>query len=190
MRDDLEKAYSEAKQKGGLNPLVGKGMYEFAEKQLLGNEQVLYLGTFNVGIVTAGEAITIKPFDIKNKTSGIFLATSKRVLHCQKILFNTKVEQIALEKINNVESKGGLIFSVLRIQSITNVMEIDLPKKELETLSRTISEAIEQAKAPQMQNSQPQSAIDAIKKLGELRDQGILTETEFTQKKEELLSRI
>lgn len=190
MRRDFQKAYEEAKKTGRLNPLAGKGMYDFAESQLLSGEEVLYLGTPNVGIVSAGEAMTVKPFDIKNKTAGILLVTSKRVIHCSKILFSTKVEQIALENIDNLESKGGLVFSVLRIQSVTNVMEIDIPKKESSTVSRIISEAIERAKTPKTMDNQPQSAIDAIKKLGELRDQGILTEAEFSKKKEELLNRI
>ncbi len=189
MRSDLQKAFDSAKSKGILNPLVGKGMYEFTETQFLSGEQVLYLGTFNVGILTAGEAIQIKPFDIKNKTAGVFVVTSKRVLHCQKILFNTKTEQIALDKINNLESKGGLLFSVLRIQSITNVMEIDIPKNELGIVTRAISEAIEMAKAstPSPTETDP---LEKIKKLGELRASGLLTDEEFAKKKEELLKTV
>ncbi|MBI5954405.1 MAG: SHOCT domain-containing protein [Chloroflexi bacterium] len=190
MRGDLQKAYDDAKKAGRLNPMIGKGMYDFAETQLSDGEEVLYLGAPNVGILSTGEALKVNALDIKNKTAGVLLITSKRLLHCSKILFSTKVEQITLENINNMESKGGLLFSALRVQSVTNVMEIDIPSKELNTVSRIISEAIERAKAPRTQDNQPQSAIDAIKKLGELRDQGILTETEFTKKKEELLSRI
>src|SRR5262245_23864100 len=94
MRADLQKAYDRAKERKGLNPLIGQGTYDFLEKQLLRDEQVVYLSTPNVGIITAGEALKIKPFDLKNKTPGGFVITNKRLLHCSKILFNTKVEQI------------------------------------------------------------------------------------------------
>lgn len=190
MRDDLQKAYEDAKKAGRLNPMIGKGMYEFSESQLLSGEEVLYLGTPNVGILSTGEALKVKALDIKNKTAGVLIVTSKRVLHCSKILFSTKVEQIALENINNLETKGGLLFSTLRIQSVTNVMEIDIPSREINTVSRIISEATEKPKAAQPPQSQPESTVDTIRKLGELRDQGVLTEDEFSKKKEELLSRI
>ncbi len=190
MRADLQKAYEVAKAWKRLNPLIGKGAYDFLEKQLLRDEQVIYLSNPNVGILTAGEALKIKPFDFKNKTAGIFLITSKRLLHRSKILFNTKVEQIALENINNVESKGGLIFTVLRIQSMTNVMEIDMPNKVAVEVSRMISETIQKSKQPAPAQSAVTDPIEKIKQLGELRDKGVLTEEEFIKKKEELLSKI
>jgi hypothetical protein len=37
---------------------------------------------------------------------------------------------------------------------------------------------------------QIEAIYDALNKLGELRDMGILTETEFTQKKQELLAKL
>jgi len=192
MREDLQKAYDEAKKGGRLNPLIGKGVYEFLEQQLLKDELVVYIAGFNVGVVTAGEALKIKPFDIKNKTAGVFAVTDKRVLHCSKIVWNTKVEQIAITKIDNIESKGGLIFSVLRIQSVSNVMEIDVPSKESSMLLKTLTEIMEKAKAPTSQNITQTSSdpVEQIRQLAKLRDDGVLTEAEFLKKKEELLSRI
>lgn len=187
MRGDLQQAHDEAKKGGRLNPLIGKGVCDFLEKQLLDDEQVIYIGGFNVGIVAAGQAMTIKPLDIKNKTAGIFAVTSKRVLHCSKIAWSTKVEQIALANINNVESKGGLLFSVLRIQSISNIMEIDVPSKEAGGLLKTINELIERKPDAVQPQSDP---VEQIKRLGKLRDEGILTEQEFLKKKEELLKQI
>jgi hypothetical protein len=190
MRSDLQKEYDDAKKAWRLNPMIGKGMYDFAESQLSNGEEVLYLGTPNVGIMSTGEALKVNAMDIKNKTAGVLLVTSKRLLHCAKILFSTKVEQIALEKIDNLESKGGLLFSVLRVQSVTNVMEIDIPSKEINAVSRVISEAAEKAKAPQTTENKAINVPDAIRQLGELRDQGLITDSEFTNKKKELLSRI
>ena len=91
MRPDLQNAYDVAKKGKRLNPLIGKGAYDFLEKQLLSDEQVIYLSNPNVGILTGGEALKINPFNI-NKTAGIFLITNKRLLHCSKIMFNTKIE--------------------------------------------------------------------------------------------------
>lgn len=193
MREDLQKAYEDAKKGGRLNPLIGKGVFDYLEQQLLKDEQVIYTAGFNVGIVAAGQAMTIKPFDIKNKTAGVFAITSKRVLHCSKIAWSTKVEQIALANINNIESKGGMLFSVLRIQSISNVMEMDIPSKESGTVLKTITEQIEKVKNPVPQQTEAQSLPDPfeqIKRLATLRDDGLLTDEEFEKKKEELLTRI
>ncbi|MBK8467706.1 MAG: PH domain-containing protein [Chloracidobacterium sp.] len=191
MREDLHNALESAIKRGTLNPLIGKGMFEFAEKQLSDAERVLILGTYNVGIIGGGETMKIKPFDIKNKTAGVLLVTTMRVIHCQKILFSTKVEQIQIEKIDNMESKGSLIFSVLRLQSMTNIMEIDIPKKELDIVTKAISEAIEDRKKPASQPAgKDDDAIEKIKELGKLREIGLITEEEFSKKKEELLNRI
>lgn len=193
MRGDLQQAYDEAKKGGRLNPLMGKGVYDFLEKQLLDDEKVVYIAGFNVGIVSAGEAIQIKPLDIKNKTAGVFALTNKRVLHCSKIAWNTKVEQVALSNINNVESKGGLLFSVLRIQSTSNVMEVDVPTKESNAVLKIVIDAFEKAKnpaTPQVTLSDSNDAIEKIKQLAQLRDSGFLTEDEFSKKKEELLKRV
>ena len=190
MRDDLQNAYNEAKSTKRLNPLLGNSVYEFVEKQLMGDEHVLYLGTPNVGILSTGEALKVNALDIKNKTAGVLLVTSKRILHCAKVLFNTKVEQISLENINNFETKGGLIFSVLRIQSMTNVMEIDVPKWETDRVSRIISEAIEKTKSSKTPQNKDDDVIEKLKQLGELRNSGVLTDEDFSKKKAELLSRI
>ncbi|SCY91325.1 SHOCT domain-containing protein [Alkaliphilus peptidifermentans] len=191
MRADLEKALKEAKDKKRLNPLMGKGLYEMIDKQLLDSEEVIHLRAVNVGIITQKESIKVKPYNFSNKTPGILTITTKRILHCSKVLFNTKVEQIALENINNIQSQGVLLSSVLRIESLTNIMEIDLPQKDTDEITKLIHELMENIKDKPIQSS---PAIDdpivKIEKLKELKEKGILTEEEFQKKKEDLLSKI
>ena len=96
-----------------------------------------------------------------------------------------------MKNINNVESKSGLIYTVLRIQSITNVMEIDIPsKKDAIEVSRIINEMIQKAIRPATSQSTFIDPIEKIKKLAELKEMGILTEEEFIKKKEELLGKV
>ena len=68
----------------------------------------------------------------------------------------------------------------------------------IDTAQKEIYKRIEQARAqlstidqqPQKPQAAPIDVTEQIKKLGELRDQGLLTEQEFDSKKQELLARM
>jgi hypothetical protein len=193
MRENLQIAFDDAKKKGRLNPLIGKGLYEYIDKQLSSSEQVIFLTYATVGILTKSEALKVEPFNIKNKTLGVLVITDRRILHCWKILFDTKVEQIALENINNIESKGSIFSSVLRVQSITNVMEFDIYPKygKAEEITKIILELIQFSKnKSNVPNNNINDPFKRIEKLKELLDKGVLTEEEFQNKKSELLKNI
>jgi hypothetical protein len=186
MREDLVKAIDEAKAEKRISTFFCKGELKLIDKNLLENEIVNYLIGANLGIFSTGEAIKINPFNFKNKKPGILAITSFRIIHCSSIWFNKDVEQILLENVNNIESKSGLIFSVLRIQSNTNVMEIDVDNTSAIQITKLLNELKNKSQniAPIVNNV---SSADELRKFKKLLDDGILTQEEFDKKKAQLL---
>ncbi|GHU68511.1 hypothetical protein FACS189447_10950 [Spirochaetia bacterium] len=186
MREDLVKAVEEAKVEKRIVPALFKGALETIDKNLLEKETVNYVIGVNVGILSTGEALKINPFTFKNKKAGILAVTSVRIIHCFTVLFNKNVEQILLEDINNIESKSSFMASVLRIQSMTNVMEIDINNKEVVKVTKLLHELKEKRNsAPQIVNNI--SSADELAKFKKLLDDGILTQEEFDKKKAQIL---
>ena len=164
-----------------------KGAIDLINKNLLDSETVQYVMGANIGILTKGEAVKIEPFKFKNKTAGILAITTKRILHCFNVLLDKKVEQILLDDINNVESKSNMLSSVLRLQSVTNIMEIDINNKDVTPVTKLINELKEQNKdaSPQVVNAVSQA--DELAKFKKLFDDGVLTADEFEKKKAQIL---
>lgn len=187
MRTDIEKALEEAKAKRMINPLGIKGQLKLLENHLSADEEVLKLNTANLNLITKSENLKNKPFDLSNKKPGLFVITSKRVIHLSKILFNESFEQIMIKDINNVEYKSHLLGSTLRIQSITNVLEIDLKSKVVKEYVSFLNDL------RNMNNKdipKDNDITEKIKKLAALHADGILTDEEFERKKKELLDKI
>jgi hypothetical protein len=188
MRDDLQKAIDAAKQKNHLNPLGVKGQLKILETQLKEDEQILFINSANANLMTKSESLKANPFEFTNKKPGLFIITSKRVIHISKILFEESLEQIMLEDINNVEYKSSLMSAILRIQSISNTLEVDLNK---DLAQKYISEINNLKDSISIGKSGNKIDIaDQIKKLASLKNDGILTEEEFEKKKKELLERL
>jgi hypothetical protein len=187
MRKDLETAIEEAKNEKRIVTFAFKGAIDLIDKNLLDTETVKYVIGSNIGILTKSEALNIKPFNFKNKTAGILVITSKRLFHCSQLLFNKKVEQILFDDINNIESKGNLLASVLRVQSVTNIMEIDISNKEVTPVTKLIQELKEQGKTVSVPNVNAVSQADELAKFKKLLDDGVLTAEEFEKKKIQIL---
>lgn len=189
MREDLQKVLDNAKSKNLINPLGIKGQIKMLENQLSADEQVLEINSANANLVTKTENLQIKPFTLTNKKPGIFVITSKRVIHISKVLFNEAFEQIFIKDINNVEYKSSIMFTTLRIQSISNILEVDLKKEEVQN-SITIINDLRNSKTQETNSYSNVDIPEQIKKLSELKNQGILTEDEFNKKKKELLDKM
>ena len=140
------------------------------------------------------------------------LATNKKVVILKKGIatwatggFGMKAKSHMLSKINSIDITKGLMYSELEIVSAgtsekskggffksaasENIFQIE--KKyynELTVLVNRIREYIELSTTP---NATISTDIpEQIKRLSELRDQGILTEEEFLEKKKALLNKL
>ena len=74
-----------------------------------------------------------------------------------------------------------------------HVLEVPLPLTELRarTVNAVPADKLETAEVPSPEESRSkEDIVDTIRRLGELRDAGLLTDEEFQTKKQELLDRL
>jgi hypothetical protein len=127
------------------------------------------------------------------KHNGQFVLTNKRACFYSKAPFEEIFETIPLSKITSVETSSLMGYRVLRLHTAHDDLEFKTlePKaffdKLLAHLERLRNEPAGGSVAPAVS---AESITDQIKKLGELRDAGFLTNDEFNAKKAELLARL
>ena len=127
------------------------------------------------------------------KHNGQFVLTNKRACFYSKAPFEEIFETIPLSKITSVETSSLMGYRVLRLHTAHDDLEFktlepkDLFDNVLANLERLRNEPTGGSVAPA---ASAESITDQIKKLGELRDAGFLTNDEFNAKKAELLARL
>jgi hypothetical protein len=127
------------------------------------------------------------------KHNGQFVLTNKRACFYSKAPFEEIFETIPLLKLTSVETSSLMGYRVLRLHTAHDDLEFKTlePKalfdKLLAHLERLRNEPAGGSVAPTVS---AESVTDQIKKLGELRDAGFLTNDEFNAKKAELLARL
>lgn len=108
------------------------------------------------------------------------------------------VDAINFNQVTSVELGKGVLSSTIKLRSYGYQEDIEaIPKDKAEKIveyirnaMRNLSEArsIEQSSsAPQRQNL---SLADELSKLAKLKEEGILSEAEFTQMKQELIKKM
>ena len=138
-----------------------------------------------------GKMITTEWGDRQHK--GQFVVTTERACFYRKGFLGDIFEIIPLSKITSVETRSVLGYRVLRLHTSHDQLafktfaakaEFDKVYDRLESLRhKPIG-----VPAPTLDRAEP--VTDQLKKLGELRDVGILTPEEFSAKKAELLARL
>ncbi|QSR27258.1 hypothetical protein CFH99_16680 [Nocardioides aromaticivorans] len=114
---------------------------------------------------------------------GLLVLTDRRVLIHRQDDLGSRHEELPLSVIESVSWKSGLVPAVV---FRGGVHEIKVGVHET-----TAQAFIDGVGAEQREAATPAvDALDQLRKLGELRDAGVLTEEEFTAKKADLLGRI
>jgi len=149
-----------------------------------------------IGFILLLIPITTGTRDILNWSNHQFIITNHRVMQISGI-FNKSVIDSSLDKVNDIkmdQSALGRIFGYGNIEILTaSELGVNLFKKIDNPIG--FKSALINAKASLEQGApeiiEDKSDIPSmISKLAELRTQGVLTESEFQQKKSELLSKI
>ncbi|WP_433717385.1 PH domain-containing protein (plasmid) [Nocardia sp. CA-084685] len=125
--------------------------------------------------------------------AGIVVLTDTRLLFLFHGIMRQRKEDFPLRNINSVQTKTGLAFGELQIFSSGNTAKISrILKSDLEPIAEAIRRGIARGTQAQPPAAAPPipGFADQIRKLGELYKAGILTEAEFTAKKQELLGRL
>lgn len=147
-------------------------------------------------VLWEGETIEDATSGAMDGNNGLLVATNKRIIFVDKGLIGTKVSDIAYDKMSSLEYGSGVLFGHVKFFASGNRVMIDRIEKArvqpfAEGLRARISGAAAHASAQPPaaggQSTAPVSAIEQVKQLAELRDQGILTDEEFQTKKKALL---
>jgi Short C-terminal domain len=128
----------------------------------------------------------------KAQRNGQFVLTSERACFYRKGLLGEVFETIPLARITSVETLSRMGYRVLRLHTSHDDLAFKtFESKELfDSVHERLEELRHQPTATASPAPPPDSVMDQIRKLGELRDSGLLTESEFTAKKTELLARL
>lgn len=130
---------------------------------------------------------------------GLLVATDKKLIFLSYGIFNSFEEIIKYEKIKSISQNPGILYAdisiftsekTIVIKNVTNnTNALSFCNKMDEILSGSKKE--ESKPINSNQNSEPEIDImDQLKKLGELREKGILTDQEFTEQKKKLLDKL
>ena len=119
--------------------------------------------------------------------NGQFILTNERVCFYRKDPFEEVLETIPLSKISSVETLSLMGYRVLRLHTAHD--DLEFKTLEPKTLFDEVLAQLERLRN-EASTAPAESITDQIKKLGELRDGGLLTEDEFNAKKAELLARL
>ena len=127
--------------------------------------------------------------EILSLVDGVYLAvlTNERFMSLNTSIFTpTDVKEVALKNISNIEFDAGLLTSTLKVSSVGMVIEIVLGKQdEGIRLKNEINAAIANV------NNQTSPSVDIvsqIERLAELKEKGLITETEFAEQKKKILA--
>ena len=189
MRDDVEQAI----QRFDIFTFGNRRNIEYAETLLTPNEWVLFVTPTNLTVSYRNT--------YKNETfPGILFLTNTRVLFNCRFLGIFFLETMPLNEIlyvncyDNVTTRSHIeVHGFAKSYDISIVYRKGIAQcicQEFETaINNYKSQQAAQSNSPQPNAPQPDIA-DQIKKLAQLRDEGILTEEEFQTKKTDLLSRM
>ena len=127
------------------------------------------------------------------KHNGQFVLTNKRACFYSKAPFEEIFETIPLSKITSVETSSLMGYRVIRLHTAHD--DLEFKTLEAKVLFDTLLAHLERLRNEPAGGSvapaaSAESITDQIKKLGELRDAGFLTNDEFNAKKAELLARL
>ncbi len=125
---------------------------------------------------------------------GIVVLTSTRMVFLFHGLMSQALEDFPYRSLSSVQSKAGLVTGELAVHASGNQAVISqIVKQDLKHLADALRERIatsgQRSAVASLPPSQP-DVMDQLRKLGELRDAGVVTQDEFDKKKADLLSRL
>ena len=148
-------------------------------------------------LISCYGAYDTKSLGSKTVKNGILAVTSKRVIQFGKRFSGYNLETFPLDKISAIEVSKGLMGKKITIKMSGNASEMKwITQGDPDGLVCLVREKMDtqtsasQSSSRQLIQNGSSEIPEQIKKLSELRDNGIQTDAEFTAKKQELLSRM
>lgn len=142
-------------------------------------------------LIQENETITALIQGSYNNGTGLLVLSDKRLIFIDKGFVNLKTEDFPLNKISSVQFESGMVFAKIKIHTSSNIAEISNIDKNFGRQFVDLTRSnIEGSEGGGGNSSGQPDVLEQIKKLSELKDQGILTEEEFNNKKTDLLSKL
>ncbi|MFY7843916.1 PH domain-containing protein [Chryseobacterium gambrini] len=133
----------------------------------------------------------------KTTDAGILLVTPKRIISVSKAMFSpAKVNEFLNDNILEVSFVKNFVSPNIRIHTKEKTVEFEsfFNKDYAEDFYQFISKIYNKEEASKAsfpeQNTVSESVLEQLEKLGQLRENGILTEEEFTSQKKKLLEKL
>jgi hypothetical protein len=159
-----------------------------------------HVAKFRAAHLKTGEAI--KAFDdgyigeamgtgSKRQYNGSLIVTNERVAFYRKGLLGEVLETIPLKSITSIERKSLLGHRTIGIHTSHDALVFKTFNKDGETkLIDAIEDGRHSSSANTATQAKQESPLDQLKRLGELKEAGVITDEEFSSKKSELLEKI
>jgi hypothetical protein len=130
--------------------------------------------------------------------TGVLVLTDRRLLFLKDGMMSKTSEDFPLEKISSIQWSTGMLLGKITVfasgnkAEIVNVQKLDGKAITDAVRARTTggSRPNEPATATPTPSLPGADVLDQLRKLGELRDAGVLTDEEFAAKKQRLLDQI
>jgi hypothetical protein len=156
--------------------------------RLFGRKEVRHLRH----LIRAGESVVSLAQGTYEKKQGIVALTNQRLFFFEKSIGSESLEEFALTSISSIEIGKKLSGERLIIHASGNRAEINqVMHGQADEIARQFRAMKDRpsAASPVATSAEP-DVLDQIRKLGELRDAGVLTVEEFETKKAALLDRL
>lgn len=139
-----------------------------------------------------GEHVTAMTTGAYGRGTGLVVMTDRRLLFVQDGVMSKTTEDFPYSKISSVSWQSGMALGTIVVFASGNKAEIKNVHKDdgkgiVDALRERLADSPPPAAVATAPPSAPVDVADQLTKLAALRDQGILTDEEFTAQKVKLL---
>ncbi|WP_327587054.1 PH domain-containing protein [Nonomuraea sp. NBC_00507] len=141
-----------------------------------------------------GEQVQLMSAGQYGQGTGLVALTDRRLLFVKDGIMSKSTEDFPLEKISSVEWSSGMLLGSLTVFASGNKAEItSMDKQDGKQLGDRLRERLASGRPSGAAPAPAPSGgdvYDQLRKLGELRDAGVLTQAEFEEKKTALMRQL
>lgn len=146
-------------------------------------------------VLAPGELVVNLAQGVYDKKNGLIVATDRRLIFLEAGLFRQTVEDFPYGKISSVQTSVNMLSGSLTVYASGNKAEITmlLPRERATAIgdyARGRLGAAHPSPPAGRTAAVTDSPLEKLRKLAELKEQGIITEREFEEKKADLLKQI
>jgi hypothetical protein len=150
-------------------------------------------------VIIVARQSRLKPGGSKMSPDTIFVTDRRVIIRNPSALgMRESVESITYDKITALELEKGMMSSTIKLRASGYQGDIDaIAKDKAEEVAQYVRDAMDRSKKAQTAAPSPAqlgahqlSVADELAKIAKLKEQGILSDAEFLQMKQELLKRL